>query len=701
MKMICPCVAILHRPAFFATFFTAAFLFLQPPAQAQQNRAANVELPPSRYVLAPSFDAASIDTDADPCTDFYRFACGKFAATHPIPVDQTFVSQLYLLYNTNTQKMNDLLTKYAAGGPSRLSNEQKIGDYYAACMNTRLIEERNLTPIQPLLYEINRVTMAGLLHLVGKLTRYGVKGLFVFGEGQDFKDSTKQVAIIDQGGLGLPERDYYTRADASDVEVREQYVAHVAKMLSFAGEPVPQALRDAKSILLFETKLAEASMTATERRDPEATYHPQALQEFEASLKGISLRPFLQGIHAPKIDSLVNASPNYFPAMVDAVRSSDLQTLRAYLRYHLVTAYAELLPKRFHTENFDFYGHKLEGQPEERARWKYCTYAVDGHLGEALGQIYVQQYFAGDAKARTLEIVRDIESTMERNIDAVEWMSPVTRVRAKEKLHGITNRIGYPESWRNYSKLKVSSADAFGNAERATAFENDRKLEKIGQAVDKLEWSMTPATVNAYYNQSMNNINFPAGILQPAFYDPNADSARNYGHIGAIIGHELTHGFDDWGKKFDAQGNLADWWTLEDTKNFEARTACVVNEYGSFIAVDDLKVNGKLTLGENIADSGGLLLAFMAYLDRAKKDDLDINKKFDGYTGPQRFYIAYAQNWCGHSRPARIRQLVLTDPHSPEQFRVNGAIINQPGFASAFDCKKNSPMTPVNSCRVW
>jgi Predicted metalloendopeptidase len=674
---------------------SCAAVYAQTPAPPASQ-------PAKTYLPIPAFDTSSIDTSANPCDDFYKFACGKFAANHPIPPDQDGVDNFYALFNVNTQRLNDILTKAAEGGASRSPEEQKIGDYYKACMDTSAIDAKKMEPIQPLLDEIDAVTSKRELPaLIGKLQRVGVDVFFGYGEQQDLKDATKQIALIQQDGLGLPEKDYYLRTGAKDVTIRQQYVAHVAKMLTLAGSTPEQAQKDADSIMAFETALAKGSMSVTDMRDPEKTYHLQPIATFEASIPGVNFGAFEEAIHSPKVSEINNATPQFFPVLMEQIRANDLETLKAYMRYHLLTAVAGRLPSQFDQENFDFYGRKLRGQPEQAPRWKRCSNSVDAALGEALGKVYVQHYFAGDSKAKMLQMVHDIETAMSDDIDQVTWMSPATKARAKQKLHLVANKIGYPEKWRDYSKLEVKPGDALGNSLRANAFENDRELNKIGKPVDPNEWQMTPPTVNAYYDPSMNNINFPAGILQPAFYDPKEDDAVNYGHIGAVIGHELTHGFDDQGRKFDGKGNLTDWWTPEDAKNFEARTDCLVNEYGNFTAVGDVKINGKLTLGENTADNGGLVLAYMAFLDRAKKDGIDLEAKKDGYTSPQRFYIAFAQNWCENSRPESVRAQVLSDPHSPDHFRANGAIVNQPGFAAAFGCKKGSPMVPVDSCRVW
>ncbi len=680
-----------------ALLFAAATAIAQSPAAtAPVSKAVEV------YKPIPGFDTTSLDVSVDPCNDFYKFACGKFAANHPIPGDQAAVDEFYALYNVNTQSLNGILAKASAGGAGRTPNEQKIGDYYKSCMDTDAIEAKGMAPLQPLLDKINAVQSGSdLPALIGELQRNGIDIFFGYGEQQDFKDASKQIAFVDQAGLGLPERDYYIRTGAKDETVRKQYVDHVAKILTLGGSPAEQAQKDAVAIMAFETILAKASMPVTDRRDPEKVYHLQTLDTFHQTVSAEYFTAFRKGINSPEITEINNANPEFITAMMQAMKDTDIETLKAYMRYHLLTGSANRLPKRFDDENFDFYGRKLTGQPDQSARWKRCSNAVNGALGEALGQVYVAQYFAGDSKKKMLEMVHDIENAMDHDIDQLDWMSATTKARAKEKLRGVANKIGYPDKWRDYTKLEVKADDALGNKFRGTAFENDRELAKIGQRVDHSEWGMTPPTVNAYYDPSMNDINFPAGILQPAFYDQKQDDAVNYGHIGAVIGHELTHGFDDEGRKFDAKGNMSDWWTPEDAKKFDSRADCLVKEYGAFTAVDDVKVNGKLTLGENTADNGGLVLAYLAYLDRAKINKVDLSAKIDGYTSPQRFYIGYAQNYCENSRDEVIRQQVLTDPHSPDHFRVLGAIVNQPGFAAAFSCKKGTPMVPANSCRVW
>jgi endothelin-converting enzyme/putative endopeptidase len=678
------------------------------PAAAPAPVAAPAPAPRPPEKPLPGLDLSSMDLTADPCTDMYKFACGNFDANHPIPADQPDVDPFYVLYNVNSQELNAILTKAAVPSPARTPDEQKIGDYFSACSDTTAIDAAGLKPIQPLLDEIAALTTRGaqLATLIGKLQRIGVDAFFGYGEQQDFKDASKQIAFIQQGGLGLPEKDYYLRTGDKDTQIRSQYLAHVAKMLTLAGNSPAQAQIDAANIMTLETALAKASLGVVDMRDPEKTYHLQPIETFMA-LSGPSFTGFEDAIHSPRVTEINNATPDFWPELKNQLNTADIATLQAYLRYQLLTTVARNLPKQFDDENFHFYGTILRGQPQQQPRWKRCSNYVNSAIGEAVGKVYVDQYFAGDSKAKMVEMVRDIESAMSSDIDQIDWMSPATKLRAREKLAAVANKIGYPDKWRDYSSLAIAPNDAAGNQMRSEAFENDRQLNKIGQPVDHAEWQMTPPTVNAYYDPSMNDINFPAGILQPPFYGRTQDIAVNYGHIGAVIGHELTHGFDDEGRKFDAHGNLDDWWTPADLKNFTVRTDCLANEYSSFTAVqeknpaDSVKVNGRLTLGENTADNGGLLLAFMAYLQRAKQDHIDLAAKRDGFTGPQRFYIAFSQNWCQNARPESVRSQVLQDPHSPDRFRVNGVIVNQPGFAPAFGCKPNAPMAPTKSCRIW
>ncbi len=691
------------RLALACTSLAAASFAAAPLALGQSAHRATVSPagPAGPDTPIPAFDLSSINTKADPCTDFYKFACGNYDANHPIPADQSETDAFYNLYNVNTQELRGILEKTAALSGTRTPNEQKIGDYYHACMDTSAIEAEGLKPIDPLLHDIDSMELLQIAGLAGRLQRMGVNVLFSYGEQQDFKDATKQIASIDQGGLGMPERDFYLRAGAEDEEIRKAYVAYITKILTLSGTPAGTAASDAASIMAFETSLAKLSMDVTSRRDPEKVYHLQPIGMVTKDFPMGTFTRFEDAIHSPHVTEINNANPEFLDGLVPLVRSTEIGTLKAYLRFHLISSSAAHLPKAYDDAHFEFYGHQLGGSTQKPEQWKRCSGSVDNALGEALGQVYVKQYFSGESKTKMLEMVADIEHAMDKDIDTLDWMSPATKLRAKEKLNAIANKIGYPDHWRDYSALTVKADDALGNSERASEFENDRQLAKIGKPVDHQEWGMTPPTVNAYYDPSMNDINFPAGILQPNFYDPKADDAINYGHIGAVIGHELTHGFDDQGKKFDAKGNLSDWWTAEDTKKFEAKTDCLVNQYSAYVPVDDLHINGKLTLGENTADNGGLVLAYMAYLDRAKQAKEDVQAKVEGYTGPQRFYISYAQNWCANARPEGLRTGIATDPHSPDQFRANGGVVNQPGFAGAFACKANAPMTPATSCRVW
>src|SRR5579872_590616 len=655
------------------------------------------------YKLLPGLDKQLINNSADPCVDFFEYACGNFPKLYPIPSDRSGFGVGAMISEFTQNILHTMLEKAAAGGESRTANEQKIGDYYASCMDIEAIDKKGLQPLQPDLDRIAALKSKNELPaLLAHFQMINVNAFFGFGEQQDFKDATKQIAIADQGGLGLPERDYYFRKGDVAEKTRSEYVQHITNMLKLMGEPETQAASDAKKIMDLETALAKVSLDITSRRDPKNIYHMMPVSQLEAITPEFAWNRFLTDIKITPITDLNVTVPDFFKGLNSLIASTDLDTIKAYLRWQLVNSTdSTALPKALDDEEFDFNRHKLAGQPEQRPRWKRCVEATDQALGEALGQVYVAQEFPPSSKQATVQMVHDIEAAMDEDLEHLDWMTAATKARAEQKLHAVADKIGYPDHWRDYSKLEVIRGDALGNADRAAEFENRRELNKIGKPVDRGEWGMSPPTINAYYSATMNDINFPAGILQPPFYDKNATDAENYGHGGAIVGHELTHGFDDQGRQFDANGNLDDWWTAEDTKRFEQKTDCEVKEYDNFTAVDDVKINGKLTLGENTADNGGLRLAYIAFLADAKRKNIDLNQKQDGYTPLQQFFLGFGQDWCGETRPQQLRLQVQTDPHSPRKFRVDGVVQNMPEFGKAFGCKPGQPMMPVNSCRVW
>ena len=648
----------------------------------------------------PVFDPSAIDSTVDACVDFYQHACGTWLAKNPIPPDRPEWARFDELEERNLAILRDILQKAAVNNPKRSAVEQKIGDYYAACMDEAAIEKKGFEPIKPQLDRIAAVADKDALpEEVARLQRAGAGVLFLFTSQQDFKNANSMIAAADQGGLGLPERDYYLKDDPKSVETRQKYVEHVTKMFQLLGDSQERAAAKAQVVMNVETGLARGSLDVVSRRDPARIYHKTRREELEASLDpSFGWAKYLKAVNAPPIENLNVAVPEFFKALDSLINTTSLDDWKTYLAWHVVHAEAPLLSSAFVNENFEFFGKYLTGSQELRPRWKRCVQFVDGDLGEALGQKYVERTFGAEGKERTLRMVHTIENEMGRDLMALDWMSPATKQKAIEKLHAITNKIGYPDKWRDYSSVKIVRNDAVGNDVRATEFEFQRQLDKIGKPVDHTEWQMTPPTVNAYYDPQMNDINFPAGILQPPMFDKNADDAVNLGAIGSIIGHELTHGFDDEGRQFDAKGNLRDWWTAQDAAEFEKRASCLVGEYSSFKAVDDVKVNGKLTLGENTADSGGLRLAYMALMgDLAAKTQ----PKADGFTPEQRFFLAYGQSNCQNESDELLRLGAQTDPHSPPKFRVNGIVQNMPEFQAAFGCRLGQPMARKPACRVW
>ncbi len=668
---------------------------------------------PAKVKSAGGFSIDYLDKTAEPCVDFYQFACGNWIRNNPLPPDQPTWARFTELTERNREKLHAILQRVSAPDPKRNDLDKKVGDFYASCMDEKLIEAKGAEALKPDLDRIAAIRdqaalMAAVAHLhqVAELTSSRVPGapgeraLFFFGSRQDFHDASRMIANADQGGLGLVDRDYYFKDDAKSKELRAQYLEHVAKMLELTGEPAAAAQRDAKTVMAIETRLAKGSMDRVARRDPLKLDHPMKRAQLKALAPKLDFEGYLSSANAPSFDQLNVSTPDFFKGLNDAISAVPINDWKIYLRWHLIHALASALPAKFVDEDFGFYGKILRGAKEQQARWKRCVVATDTSLGEALGQRYVEENFGQENKSRTLELVRTIEHALERDMTTLPWMTDATKKRALEKLRAIANKIGYPDKWRDYSSVEIVRDDYLGNTLRARAFEHRRRLNEVGKPTDRNEWRMTPPTVNAYYMASENSINFPAGILQPPFYDANLDNAVNLGGIGAVIGHELTHGFDDSGRKFDAVGNLENWWTPEDGKEFEKRATCIADEYSSFVAIKDppLKVNGRLTLGENTADNGGVRVAHLALQESLAGKEAP---KIDGFTPEQRLFLGYAQIWCENRTEESMRLQVLTNPHSPGRYRVIGVMQNMPEFQKAFSCKAGQPLVPKTQCRVW
>jgi len=645
-----------------------------------------------------SFNVNKMEPSANPCVDFYQYACGGWVKSNPIPADQAQWGTFGILAEHNRDVLHEILEDAAKPAANRDSVTQKIGDYYAACMDEKGIDAKGLAALQPELDRIrNLKDKAQLAEEVAHLHRNGVEALFEFSSGQDFKDSNAVIAQADQGGLGLPDREYYLKADPESVTLRQKYLAHVQRIFELTGEKPEQAKADAATVMKIETSLAQDSLDLVSRRDPEKVYHKMTSGELAALDPGFRWNLYITGSGAPAFQTINVAWPDFFKALDAEIQGVGLDDWKTYLTWHLIHSEIPFLPTQFVNENFTFYGQALTGAKELRPRWKRCSDYTDHQLGEALGRKFVERTFGAEGKERTLKMVDALEKALGQDIQGLTWMTPATKQKALDKLKAISNKIGYPDKWRDYSSVVVKRDDAIGNGFRADEFEFERQLNKIGKPVDRGEWDMTPPTVNAYYDPQMNNINFPAGILQPPFYDNKMDDAVNFGGIGMVIGHELTHGFDDEGRQFDAQGNMRDWWTPEDAKEFESRTACLVNEYSKFSVAPGANVNGKLTLGENTADNGGMRIALMALLNAIGAD----RKQIDGFSPEQRLFLSFGQVWCENIREEAARMQVQTNEHSPAKDRVNGVLVNMPEFQKAFACQATQPMGSANACRVW
>lgn len=650
----------------------------------------------------PVLDVTSMDRSVDPCTDFYTYSCGGWMKKNPIPPDQSSWSAYGKLQDENTAQLLGILEAAAAPDPARNAANQKIGDYYAACVDEKAVEAAGIKPLDPYLAKIkglqSKTDLADIVANPAYFLPYRRSTLLRFGSEQDAKNSTQVIAVVDQGGLGLPDRDFYLKDDAKSQELRKAYLGHVQKMLELLGDKPEAAAAEAETVMRIETSLAQSSMTRVERRDPQKLYHKMTAAELATLAPSFPWHAYFAKVGLTSLTDLNVAAPDFFKTLSTEVEKENLASWKTYLRWHLVSANARYLPAAFVNADFDFHGRILSGAEQIEPRWKRCTQDVDDDLGEALGQAYVDKYFSPEAKSQALKMVKEIEIAMAQDIKALPWMSAGTKPKALEKLHAVAKKIGYPDKWRDYSKLEIIRGDEMGNVLRSREFEFSRQLAKIGKPVDHGEWDMTPPTVNASYNPQMNDINFPAGVLQPPLFNSASDAAPNYGNTGATIGHELTHGFDDEGRQFDAQGNLRDWWTADDGKEFVKRASCISDQYSTYAIIDDIKINGKLTLGEDVADVGGLILAYMAWKDDTKGQKL---VPIEELTPEQRFFVGYGQSWCTNERQENKRLRATVDPHSPEQYRTNGVVSNVPEFQEAFHCKGQSAMVNQNRCRVW
>jgi putative endopeptidase len=701
--------------AVLASFLTAIAVLVPEAQQTAGTPKTNTGAPTTeedRPLTAlpyfPSLDPTSMDRSVDPCADLYTYSCGGWMNKNPIPADQASWSVYGKLYQDNQRFLWGILQDLSQRTVGRTADQQKLGDYFAACMDTAAIEKLGFTPLQPRLQRIAALkskteipAYLGSEHLLTRVYEYGrgpSGALFRFTSDQDLGNSDQVIAFALAGGLGLPDRDYYTKTDAKSQELRKQYVAHVTKMLQLAGEPASAAQRDAATIMRLETELAKASLTRVEQRDPYKLYHKMTSRQLQALTPHFHWSAYLQALGYPQLSQFNITEPTFYEEVDRVLAHTPLNDLKTYFRWQLLHENAPYLSSAFVQEDFNFYSRTLRGVQQMPARWKQCVHFTNRDLTDPLGKEFVARTFTPETKQRTLEMTRRIEQAMEEEISGLTWMGPQTKQQALLKLQSIVNKIGYPDKWRDYSSVGISHDDFLGNVGQATVFESRRELNKIGRPPDRSEWMMPAPTVDASYNPQMNDINFPAGVLQPPLYDTKMDDAPNYGDTGSTIGHELTHGFDDEGSKFDARGNLRDWWTKQDEAEFNRRTGCMADQYAKYTIVDNIKINSHLTLGEDVADLGGTIVAYKAWQAATRDQTLEDR---DGLTPEQRYFVGFAQWVCSNDRPENLRLRAMTDEHSPSQYRINGVVVNMPQFQEAFHCKADAPLVRKDRCVVW
>ncbi|MGI8789004.1 MAG: M13 family metallopeptidase [Pyrinomonadaceae bacterium] len=649
---------------------------------------------------APAFDVTRMDKSVDACDDFFQYANGDWVKNTQIPAAYSRWGSFNILADNNTDALKKILDVDVQAKAAPGSDQQLIGDYYTSCMDEAAIEKAGATPLKPYFAQIDKIKdTKDLQREIAMLHNQGIPALFSFGAGADAKNSTMNIANTFQGGLSLPNRDYYTKDDTKSKEAREKFVEYMTNMFKLLGDDADTAAANAKTVMAIQTRLAEASKTPVEMRDPQKRYNKKSLAELKELTPNFSWMDYMAARNVAPVTEINVGQPDFFAEVNKMLGDISINDWKTYLRWMTINNAAPSLSKAFVDENFKFYSQYLNGTKEQQPRWKRCVNATDRAVGEALGAEFVKKNFTPVAQKRVGELIDNLFAAYREKITQADWMMPETKEKALAKLNAYQRKIGFNTNPRGFKGLTLDRNSFFENNKKVAQFEIARNLKDIGQKVDKTRWGMTPPTVNAYYNPSYNEIVFPAGILQPPFFNANADDAINYGAIGAVIGHEITHGFDDSGSQYDAEGNLKMWWTPEDRKKFNERADCVANQFSAYQIQDGLNINGKLTLGENLADLGGLTIAYAAYQKSLEGKPKPAN--IDGFTPEQRFFLGYAQVWATKSTQEFERQQVLTDPHSNARYRVDGPLSNLPQFAQAFGCKTGDKMVRTDFCKIW